>query len=160
MRVHSKSLAMSEKLRRRAHEIIPGGAHTYAKGDDQYPVLAPAFIARGSGCHVWDADDNEYIEYGMGNRAVGLGHAYPAVIEAVRSLFLQETIRRGVLMPSLVLSYTHADEDIDRTIEAVDGALAVYVKALQDGVEHFLVGRPSDTVYRRFNKAPAPEPVG
>jgi glutamate-1-semialdehyde 2,1-aminomutase len=73
----------SERLRPRAHELIPGGAHTYAKGDDQYPVLAPGFIARGSGCHVWDVDGNEYIEYGMGNRAIGLGHAYPAVLEAV-----------------------------------------------------------------------------
>lgn len=73
----------SRHLQRLAHHLIPGGCHTYAKGDDQYPVLAPGFIARGSGCHVWDADGNEYIEWGMGNRAVGLGHAYPAVVEAV-----------------------------------------------------------------------------
>jgi hypothetical protein len=44
--------------------------------------------------------------------------------QAFRSLFLQETIRRGVLMPSLVVSYTHDNEAIARTIEAVDGALA------------------------------------
>lgn len=69
----------------RAHGLIPGGAHTYAKGDDQYPALAPAFIERGLGCRVWDTDGREYIEYGMGNRAVGLGHAYPPVVEAVRA---------------------------------------------------------------------------
>jgi glutamate-1-semialdehyde 2,1-aminomutase len=69
-------------LQRRAHTLIPGGCHTYAKGDDQYPIEAPAFIARGSGCHVWDVDGNKFIEYGMGNRAVGLGHAFPAVIQA------------------------------------------------------------------------------
>lgn len=74
----------SARLRAKAHDLIPGGAHTYAKGDDQYPELAPGFIARGKGSHVWDVDGNEFIEYGMGNRAVGLGHAYPAVIEAVR----------------------------------------------------------------------------
>jgi glutamate-1-semialdehyde 2,1-aminomutase len=73
----------SRRLRRLAHHLIPGGCHTYAKGDDQYPALSPGFIAHGSGCHVWDADGNEYIEWGMGNRAVGLGHAYPAVVEAV-----------------------------------------------------------------------------
>ncbi len=71
-------------LQERAHALIPGGAHTYAKGDDQYPVSAPPFIARGRGCHVWDLDGNEYIEYGMGLRAVALGHAFPAVVEAVR----------------------------------------------------------------------------
>ena len=73
----------SARLQKLAHRLIPGGCHTYAKGDDQYPVLAPGFIARGSGCLVWDVDGNEYIEYGMGNRAVGLGHAYSAVLRAV-----------------------------------------------------------------------------
>ena len=33
---------------------------------------------------MWDADGNEFIEYGMGLRAVGLGHAYPTVVDAVR----------------------------------------------------------------------------
>jgi glutamate-1-semialdehyde 2,1-aminomutase len=72
------------KLQARAHEVIPGGCHTYAKGDDQYPVSAPAFISRGSGCRVWDIDGNEYVEYGMGNRTVALGHAYPPVLRAVQ----------------------------------------------------------------------------
>jgi glutamate-1-semialdehyde 2,1-aminomutase len=75
----------SAELGERAHEIIPGGAHTYAKGDDQFPVQAPGFIARGKGCHVWDVDGNEFIEYGMGLRAVTLGHAFDPVIEAVRA---------------------------------------------------------------------------
>ena len=69
-------------LARRAHKLIPGGAHTYAKGDDQYPEHSPSFIVRGKGCHVWDMDGNEFIEYGMGLRSVTLGHAYPAVIAA------------------------------------------------------------------------------
>lgn len=69
-------------LAQRARALIPGGAHTYAKGDDQYPVLAPPFIARGKGCHIWDLDGNEYIEYGMGLRAVTLGHAYDSVVQA------------------------------------------------------------------------------
>jgi glutamate-1-semialdehyde 2,1-aminomutase len=63
--------------------LIPGGAHTYAKGDDQYPEQAPGFIARGAGSHVWDVDGNEFIEYGMGLRAVTLGHAYQPVVAAV-----------------------------------------------------------------------------
>jgi glutamate-1-semialdehyde 2,1-aminomutase len=78
------SFESSDRLRKSAHRMIPGGAHTYAKGDDQYPLLSPGFIARGLGSHVWDVDGNEYIEYGMGNRAVGLGHAYPPVVEAAR----------------------------------------------------------------------------
>lgn len=72
----------SGQLRPLSHALIPGGAHTYAKGDDQYPQLAPGFIARGSGCRVWDVDGNEFIEYGMGLRSVTLGHAYAPVVDA------------------------------------------------------------------------------
>lgn len=81
---HINRFDASKRLQKKAHALIPGGSHTYAKGDDQYPMLAPGFIVRGAGCHVWDADGNEYIEYGMGNRAVGLGHAYPTVIKAAQ----------------------------------------------------------------------------
>jgi len=73
----------SKALQQRLRRVVPGGSHTYAKGDDQYPELSPGLIARGSGCHVWDVDGNEFIEYGMGLRSVTLGHAYPPVVEAV-----------------------------------------------------------------------------
>ncbi len=72
----------SRRLQSRSHTIIPGGCHTYAKGDDQYPINAPGFIVKGKGCHVWDVDGNEFIEYGMGMRSVTLGHAYDAVVNA------------------------------------------------------------------------------
>jgi glutamate-1-semialdehyde 2,1-aminomutase len=71
-------------LAARLQALVPGGSHTYAKGPDQYPELSPGVLTHGLGSHVWDADGNEYIEYGMGLRAVGLGHAYPAVVDAVR----------------------------------------------------------------------------
>ncbi len=74
--------ARSKELQKKSHALIPGGAHTYAKGDDQYPELAPGFLERGKGCHVWDLDGNEFIEYGMGLRSVTLGHAYEPVVEA------------------------------------------------------------------------------
>lgn len=82
-------------MERRAAELIPGGAHTYAKGADQYPERAPAFIARGRGCRIWDVDGNEFIEYAMGLRAVTLGHAYPPVVEAAhRQMLLGNNFNR------------------------------------------------------------------
>jgi len=78
----------SSEMQKRAHSIIPGGAHTYAKGDDQYPLMAPGFLTRGDGCHVWDVDGNEFIEYGMGLRAVSLGHGYRPVVEAAHRQML------------------------------------------------------------------------
>ncbi len=84
------NFSRSNELRAKAHQLIPGGCHSYAKGDDQFPDLSPGFIASGRGSRVWDADGNEFIEYGQGNRSVGLGHAHPHVIEAV-----QRTIVKG-----------------------------------------------------------------
>jgi glutamate-1-semialdehyde 2,1-aminomutase len=86
-----KEFSKSRALRPKAHRLIPGGSHTYAKGDDQFPENAPGFIARGKGCHVWDLDGNEFIEYGMGLRAVTLGHAFEPVVEAA-----QQQMRLGI----------------------------------------------------------------
>ena len=77
-----KDFSKSREFQPKAHKLIPGGAHTYAKGDDQFPERAPGFIVRGKGCHSWDLDGNEFIEYGMGLRAVALGHAFEPVVEA------------------------------------------------------------------------------
>ena len=72
--------------------------------------------------------------------------------QAFRTLFLQEMIARGVLAPSFVVSFSHRDVDIDMTVDAMDGALAKYNRALEDGVGRHLLGRPSEAVYRRFNQ--------
>ena len=59
----------------RLHRLIPGGAHTYSRGDDQFPAIAPPILARGKGAYVWDADGRRYLDYGMGLRAVTIGYA-------------------------------------------------------------------------------------
>lgn len=69
----------------RLHELIPGGAHTYTKGDDQFPSNAPRMIERGSGAYVFDRDRNRYLDMTMGLTSVVLGHAYEPVLEAVRT---------------------------------------------------------------------------
>ncbi|MFI5776509.1 glutamate-1-semialdehyde 2,1-aminomutase [Nocardia sp. NPDC051570] len=73
----------SNAIQARLHELVPGGAHTYARGSDQYPEQMTPILVRGSGSHVWDCDGNEYVEYGMGLRSVTLGHGYAPVVEAV-----------------------------------------------------------------------------
>jgi len=73
----------SNLYRNTIHDLIPGGAHTYSKGDDQFPILSPASITHGKGSHVWDEDGNEYIECLGGLASVSLGHAYQPVIDRV-----------------------------------------------------------------------------
>ncbi|GAA3809373.1 MULTISPECIES: glutamate-1-semialdehyde 2,1-aminomutase [Amycolatopsis] len=77
-------LPRSTEVNERLHQLVPGGAHTYAKGEDQYPEGLAPVISHGRGAHVWDIDGNSYIEYGSGLRSVSLGHAHPRVVEAVR----------------------------------------------------------------------------
>lgn len=76
----SKSKSFNDK----ASSLIPGGAHTYSKGNDQFPELSPNFIVKGKGAIVEDIDGNEFIDWGMGLRSVCLGHAYEPVLDAVR----------------------------------------------------------------------------
>jgi glutamate-1-semialdehyde 2,1-aminomutase len=80
----TKSFSNSVKANARLCAVVPGGAHTYAKGEDQFPAEMAPVISHGRGAHVWDVDGNEYIEYGSGLRAVSLGHAHRRVLEAVR----------------------------------------------------------------------------
>ena len=84
-----RSFKTSLSLQPRFHAAIPGGAHTYAKGDDQFAEFYPPIISHGKGAHVWDVDGNEYIEYGNGLRAVSLGHAFEPVVEAAYQQMLK-----------------------------------------------------------------------
>ena len=76
----AKSRAAFERARR----VIPGGVNS--------PVRAfgsvggePPFIARGEGPFIYDIDGNEYIDYVLSWGPLLLGHAHPAVVEAVRA---------------------------------------------------------------------------
>ncbi len=73
----------SRQFSSRINELIPGGAHTYSKGDDQFPVNAPAAIEYGKGARVWDLDGNEFIDCSMGLTSVCIGHGYEPVAQAV-----------------------------------------------------------------------------
>jgi glutamate-1-semialdehyde 2,1-aminomutase len=79
-----KSFAASNAHVSAVHDLIPGGAHTYAKGDDQYPAGMAPVIEGGTGCRVRDIDGNEYVEFGSGLRSNILGHGFEPVVRAVR----------------------------------------------------------------------------
>ena len=76
-------LTQSRIFQQKLHRLIPGGCHTYAKGDDQFPFHSPCCISHGKGAHVWDVDGNRFIEYGMGCRAVSLGHAFDPIMTPI-----------------------------------------------------------------------------
>jgi len=74
----------SISLFHKAKVAIPSATQTFSKGPEQYPFgVAPIFIQKGKGSHVWDVDGNEFIDYPMALGPIILGHAYPAVNEAI-----------------------------------------------------------------------------
>ena len=75
----------SNDLYKRAKGLIPCYSQTLAKGPTQYVNgIAPKYLVKGKGSHVWDADGNEYIDYNMGIGPLVLGYAPPVVDEAIR----------------------------------------------------------------------------
>lgn len=64
------------------YRLIPGGAHTYSKGFDQFPANAPFYLERGEGVRVWDDKGREFLDWTMGLRAISLGYGHKAPIEA------------------------------------------------------------------------------
>ena len=83
----------------RLHRVIPGGAHTYSRGDDQYPANAPEILASGKGAYVTAADGRTLLDYGMGLRAVTLGYADERINRAaLRGMELGVNLTRASLV--------------------------------------------------------------
>ena len=82
----------SERLNR----VIPGGAHTYSRGDDQFPSNGPQILERGEGAYVWDPEGRKFLDYGMALRAVTLGYSHPSVNQAaIREIALGNNLTRA-----------------------------------------------------------------
>ncbi len=78
-------ISESQKLYARATGLIPAYTQTLAKGPTQYvDGVAPKFLQRARGSHVWDVDGNEYIDFNMAIGPISLGYGYTAVDDAIR----------------------------------------------------------------------------
>jgi glutamate-1-semialdehyde 2,1-aminomutase len=84
------NLRKSGELLAAAQRVIPGGVDSPVRA---YRAVGgePPFIARGEGAYLWDADGNRYIDYVLSWGPLILGHAYPAVVEALASAAAQGT---------------------------------------------------------------------
>jgi glutamate-1-semialdehyde aminotransferase len=107
-----RSIAESNSLWDRALRVIPGGTQTLSKAPSQFvDGVSPKYLARGKGCHVWDVDGNEYIDYPMALGPILLGYDYPAVTEAVIT-----QVREGT---TFTLMHPKEVELAERLIEAI-----------------------------------------
>ena len=106
---YKKSFEINEKM----HKLIPGGSHTYSKGEDQFPYNSPRIMSHAKGAYTWDVDGNKFIDWAMGNRVFILGHAFDEVDNAVI-----DTIKNGTnyTRPG-ILEYEVADYLINEHFE-------------------------------------------
>lgn len=83
----------------RLNKVIPGGAHTYSRGDDQFPINAPQILSKGKGAYVWDEKGNKFLDYGMALRAVTLGYSNEEVNnKAIEQIYLGNNLTRATLI--------------------------------------------------------------
>ncbi len=99
----------------RLNRVIPGGAHTYSRGEDQFPANAPEILVRGQGASVFDDKGREYLDYGMGLRAITLGYAEPRVNAAAIA-----EIERGVNLTRPSMTELKAAEALVELIPAAE----------------------------------------
>ena len=85
-----RKLDECRRLQKRAEQLIPGGVNSPVRAFKAVECDAP-FIVRGQGSHIWDADNNEYIDYVGSWGPLILGHAEPSVVEAILSAAVNGT---------------------------------------------------------------------
>jgi len=68
-----------------------------------------------------------------------------------RTLFSQEMIKNGILIPWIALSYSHSEIELEHTMDATRKSLQIYIQALDKGLEKYLVGGSIKPVFRKYN---------
>ena len=68
-----------------------------------------------------------------------------------RTVFCQELIKNGVLMPCIAIAYEHKEKEIEMTLEATRKAMKVYAEALNGDVSKYIIGNTIKPVFRKYN---------
>jgi glutamate-1-semialdehyde 2,1-aminomutase len=82
MLVTTISREKSKQLHERASKVIPGGVNSPVRAFKSV-ACDPPYITHGKAGHLWDADGHEYVDYVGSWGPLILGHAFPAVVEAI-----------------------------------------------------------------------------
>ena len=111
-------ISKSNELYEHALKVQKPVTQTLAKGPGQFTKgVAPKYIQKGKGSHVWDVDGNEYIDYNAAIGPISLGYCYPAVDEAI-----QNQLKDGItfsLMHPLEVEVSELLQEIIPNAEAV-----------------------------------------
>lgn len=108
----------SDKLYKRALNIMTPVTQTLAKGPGQYiKGIAPKYVKKGKGSHVWDVDGNEYIDFNMAIGPLSLGYCYEKVDNAII-----EQLKNGItfsMMHELEVTFAELIHKVIPNAEAI-----------------------------------------
>lgn len=86
------SFKKSNRFFQQVRQHIPLASQTFSKSYLQYiQGVAPLFLVRGRGAHVWDLDGNEFLDMINGLAAIILGYQYLAVDRAIK-----QQLKKGI----------------------------------------------------------------
>ncbi|MCS7206551.1 MAG: aspartate aminotransferase family protein [Dehalococcoidia bacterium] len=122
----------------RAFRVLPGGT----LGNVYLPKEEAFIISRGQGSHVWDVSGNEYIDYLLGSGPMLLGHAHPAVVQAVQEAVAQGSTFFLTNEPAVLLA-----EEITRAVPCAEK-----VRFVTSGTEADFFALRVARAYRRRDK--------
>ena len=102
-------MSNDNNLRTRLHHVIPGGCHTYSRGDDQFSSNTPALFKSGKGAYLYTNDDKKFLDYGMGLRSVNIGYGDEEIAKAAYKEILNGNNLTRASYIELIAAETLAD---------------------------------------------------
>ena len=104
----------SKELYQRSLRVMIEGGNSPSRGPANYGDY-PIFIERGEGSKIYDVDGNQYIDWMMAYGALPLGHAHPAVIEAIK-----DEVSKGTLFAAATEIEIEVAEMIKKIIPSAE----------------------------------------
>ena len=110
-----------KELLEKAGRYLPGGG----SGNTNFPESINFLARDGKGSHIWDVSGNEYVDWLMGSGPMVLGHAHPAVVEAVieavgKGSTFFTTNEKAVLLAEELVSAVPCAEKVRFTTSGTD----------------------------------------
>lgn len=135
---YEEKFSQSRSLFERAQRVQPRGV----SHDQWYTDPFPLYMTRARGAHLWDRDDNEYIDYYGGHGGNLLGHAHPAVVEAV-----QKQIARGTQYGAACDLAVEWAELIQKLVPSAE-----WIEFMNSGTEAIMYGIRLARAFTKRNK--------
>jgi glutamate-1-semialdehyde 2,1-aminomutase len=112
--VISRSWARSQQWFQRAQQSLVEGVNSPSRGAAVYQP-GPIVLERGRGSKVWDADENEYIDFMMSFGALIQGHAHPKIVEVV-----SKSVAEGSHFAAATSAEVEAAERVRRMVPSAE----------------------------------------